>query len=77
MDWYVRYLKFHKMRNPEKMGVKEVAAFLGHLEGNGSTAIHIQNQALNALAFVYSHVLDKPLPELNASRVREMHKHRN
>jgi hypothetical protein len=46
------------------MGVEEVGAFLSFLAMDRNVAASTQNQALNALVFLYKAVLDKPLGEL-------------
>lgn len=46
------------------MGESEVAAFLTHLAVDRKVAASTQNQALNALVFVYKHVLDRPLGDI-------------
>ena len=46
------------------MGESEVASFLSHLAVNRKVAASTQNQALNALVFVYKHVLKRPLGEI-------------
>jgi integrase len=43
------------------LGEAEVAAFLTHLAVQGQVAASTQNQALNALVFLYAKVLDRPL----------------
>ena len=42
------------------MGKSEVSQFLTHLAVNRKVAASTQNQALSALLFLYSHVLDQP-----------------
>lgn len=64
LDWTRRFIHFHGRRHPERMGEAEVAAFLGHLAVVRKVAPATQNQALNALVFLYSAVLDRPLAEL-------------
>ena len=39
------------------MGANEVHAFLSHLAVEGDVAASTQNQALNAIVFLYKHVL--------------------
>ncbi len=51
-------------RHPREMGAAEVAAFLGHLATERDVAAATQNQALNALVFLYGQVLRSPLGEL-------------
>ena len=45
------------------MGEHEVRAFLSHLAVAGQVASATQNQALNALVFLYRNVLERPLGE--------------
>ena len=41
-------------------------AFLNHLAAHRNVAASTQNQALNALVFLYDDVLDRPLSEIGA-----------
>ena len=72
-QWVVRYLRFHKRpgvegpaawRHPKELGAAEVAAYLTHLATAGQVSASTQNQALNALVFLYAEVLHQPLGEL-------------
>ncbi len=45
------------------MGKSEIEAFLSHLATNRRVAASTQRQALNALIFLYRHVLDKPVED--------------
>lgn len=64
-DAYCRWIKaficFHNTRHPNTMGKLEVERFLTHLAVNKNVAISTQNQALNALVFLYDKVLKQPL----------------
>ena len=64
MDWTKRYILFHGKRHPRDMGEVEVRAFLTHLAVNRNVAASTQNQALNALVFVYKSVLECPLGDI-------------
>jgi integron integrase len=46
------------------MGAEEVRAFLSHLAIHAQVAASTQNVALNALLFLYRHVLHQPWPEI-------------
>jgi integron integrase len=59
--WIVRFIRFHGNRHPSEMGATEVAAFLNHLAVARDVAASTQNQALNALNFMYRWVLNRPL----------------
>lgn len=52
------------MRHPAEMGGPEVARFLSYLASERGVAASTQNQALNALVFLYRHVLEQPLGEM-------------
>jgi len=65
VDWIVRFIHFHDRRHPRDMGEPEVAAFLSHLAVDRSVAASTQNQALNALVFLYKVVLRRPLGDLS------------
>ena len=51
-------------RHPREMGAAELAAFLSHLAKDRDVAASTQNQALNALVFLYGVVLRLPLGDL-------------
>ena len=61
-DWIIRFIKFHgSQKHPKEMGKSEIEAFLSHLATNRRVAASTQRQALNALVFLYRHVLDQPI----------------
>jgi integron integrase len=62
--WIVRFIRFHDNRHPKEMGEAEVTAFLTHLAVERRVAAATQNQALNALLFLYRWVLERPLDRL-------------
>jgi hypothetical protein len=46
---------------PEQLGTADVESFLNHLVGERRLAASTQNQALNALVFLYRHVLESAI----------------
>ena len=73
-DWVKRYVRFHDMRSRDDLrpGEEKIEAFLTHLARNRRVAASTQNQAMNALVFLYKHVLKQPLTdEINADRARK------
>jgi integron integrase len=64
LHWMRRYVKFHGRRHPREMGRLEVEAFLTHLAVEAKVGASTQNQALQALLFLYRQVLDIELPWL-------------
>jgi integron integrase len=65
VQWVRRYILFHGKRHPDAMGAAEIAEFLTHLAVEGKVASATQNQALNALVFLYRGVLKREVPELS------------
>ncbi|MFC1498880.1 integron integrase [Verrucomicrobiota bacterium] len=64
IDWVKRFVRYHEMKHPENMGAEEVKDFLSHLAVDGNVAASTQNQALNAIVFMYKHVLERDLEEM-------------
>lgn len=64
LDLIVRYIKFHNSQNPEEIHENEVKTFLEYLAVGRNVSASTQNQALNALVFLYNQVLQKPLENL-------------
>lgn len=52
-----RFVLFHNKRHPKYMGEKEISEYLSHLATEQKVAASTQNQALNAIVFLYKHVL--------------------
>ena len=63
VDWIVRYVLFHKMQSRADLQPAEakMEAFLSDLAVTQHVAPATQNQAMNALVFLYKRVLEQPL----------------
>ena len=69
--WVKRFIHFHGMQSRAELanGEKKIEAFLTHLANDRHVAPSTQNQAMNALVFLYKHVLGYPLEKrINAER---------
>ncbi|MGE0081841.1 MAG: integron integrase [Thiohalomonadaceae bacterium] len=64
LAWLCRFIQFHRNRAPADCGAAEVSAFLQYLAVQRNVAASTQNQALNALVFIYDKVLEQPLGSL-------------
>lgn len=63
-QWILRYIRyFGGKTHPRLLGAKNIEAFLSHLATEGKVTASTQRQALNALVFLYKHVLDIQLEE--------------
>jgi len=65
LQWLRRYLEFHKGAHPSELGAREVEEFLTHLAVHRKVSAATQSQALQALLFLYRHVLGIELPWLD------------
>ena len=65
LGWIYRFIIFNNKRHPKEMGANEVTEYLNYLTEKRNVSPSTRNQALNALVFLYSKVLDKPLSGLN------------
>jgi integron integrase len=61
LGWVKRFILFHGKRHPAEMGAAEVTQFLSHLAVDRTVSPATQNQAFNALVFLYHQVLQQPL----------------
>ena len=59
--WVRDFVLYHGKRHPLELGKREIEAYLDHLARDRKVAASTQNQALNALAFLYKAVLEQPL----------------
>ncbi len=65
-QWVCRYILFCKGLSPEETGAREVKAFLEYLAIRRQVGASTQNQALNALVFLYGKALNRELGDLDA-----------
>ncbi len=70
VQWVRRYILFHNKQHPGEMGALDVQKFLSYLAVEQHVSASTQNQALNALVFLYKHVLKKELGSIDAIRAR-------
>jgi integrase len=61
VGWIRRFILYHNKKHPREMGALEVELYLTHLAVGEKVSANTQKQALNALAFLYHRVLQKPL----------------
>jgi integron integrase len=63
-QWIKRFILFHHKKHPRTMGAHDVHAFLAYLAQSLNVSASTQNQALNAIAFLYHQVLQLDLGEI-------------
>ncbi len=72
VDWVRRFILFNNKRHPQDLSEWEVGKFLTWLAVSRNVSASTQNQALNALVFLYRHVINRPLGDIsNAARAKK------
>lgn len=61
LHWIRRFIYFHDKRHPRDMAETEIAAFLTHLAVERRVSASTQNQALNALLFLYKQIIGREI----------------
>ncbi len=64
LQWIRRYIVFHGRRHPRGLGAGAIEQFLNHLAVDRKVSAATQNQALQALLFLYRQVLGIAIPHL-------------
>jgi integron integrase len=62
--WMRRFVTFHKLKSPRELGPEAVKEYLEYLALGRQVAASTQNQALNALVFLYEQVIGEPVGAL-------------
>lgn len=62
VQWIRRFILFNDKRHPREMGADEITRYLSHLARACNVSASTQNQALNAILFLYREVLKIDLP---------------
>lgn len=70
VSWYKRYVKFHNLKHPSDLGSQGLEEFLNYLAIDRKVAAGTQNQAFNALLFLYREVLKIELKGIDAKRAK-------
>ena len=65
LQWMRRFVRFHHYRRPSDMGGPEIHHFLSDLAVNQEVAASTQNQALNAIVFLFRKVIGKELDDFS------------
>lgn len=70
--WAKRFIRFHNLRHPDRLDAEDVQNYLNYLASDRNVAASTQNQALNALVFLFKRVLHRDLDAFDGfSRARK------
>ena len=65
--WIKYYIRYHNLKHPDQLGPDDVVQFLTYLAVQRHVSASTQNQALNALNFLYTQVIGRPLGDVRQS----------
>ena len=65
LGWIKRFVAFNGWRKPSKLEASDVRAFLKHLAIEAQVASSTQNQALNAVVFLYRKIIKKEIGDFS------------
>jgi integron integrase len=74
VTWVRAFGQFLREKDPETVTTENLQDFLSHLAVDKKVSSSTQNQALNAVLFLFRHVLDRKIGDLDAVRARQ-HRH--
>ncbi len=76
LGWIKRFILFHNKRHPNEMGKEEIQKFINHLSVEQNVSSSTQNQALQAILYLYKNVLKKEVGWLDvikhATRIKHL-----
>lgn len=67
-NWILRFILYHNKRHPREMGKAEISAFLSYLAKEKRVAGSTQNQALQAILYLYKQVLQIEIGNIDFAR---------
>ncbi len=75
VQWAKRYILYHNKTHPTKLGSYHINQYLTYLAVKKNVAASTQNQALNAIVFMYKHLLRKDVTQIgDYVRAKRSHK---
>ncbi len=70
--WISFFIRYHNYASPEAIRSNDVTSFLTQLAVTRHVSPGTQNQAFNALLFLFRHVLNMPFDNVDAVRAKEV-----
>ena len=71
-NWIKKFILFNGKRHPKDMGEKEISQYISYLAVKRNVAASTQNQALNAVVFLYKQILNRELGDSSGISKRGM-----
>lgn len=61
ISWIKRFILFNNKRHPNEMGAEEIKKFISFLANEKHVSSSTQNQALNAILYLYKNIIKKEI----------------
>ncbi|MBW2740088.1 MAG: phage integrase N-terminal SAM-like domain-containing protein [Deltaproteobacteria bacterium] len=71
-NWIKKFILFNGKRHPKDMGEREISQYISYLAVKRNVVASTQNQALNAVVFLYKQVLNRDLGDSSGISKRSM-----
>ena len=71
-DWIKRFILFNGKRHPKNMGEREISQYISYLAVERNVSASTQNQALNAVVFLYKQILNRDLGDFGKKAAWEL-----
>lgn len=75
LNWIIRFILFHNKRHPKEMGTEEIKNYINYLATKKQVSASTQNQAINAIIFLYKEVLEIEIGWINEIKRVQRIKH--
>ena len=75
VSWIKRFILFHNKRHPKDLGSEEIKNFINHLANNNKVSSSTQNQALQAILYLYKNLLNKDIGWIEDIKFTQRKKH--
>ncbi len=75
LSWIIRYIYFHNKQHPKDLGAEEIKNFISHLANNARVSSSTQNQALQAILFLYKNIVKKDVGWIDEIKFAYRKKH--
>lgn len=75
VNWIKRFILFHNKKHPNEMGKDEIQKFINHLAIYNKVSSSTQNQALQAILYLYKNLLNKDIGWIEDIKFTQRKKH--
>ena len=75
IGWVKRFILFHNKKHPDNMGEPDIREFINYLAEKQRVSASTQNQALNAILYLYKNILKKDVKWIEDIKYAQKKRH--